>query len=287
MKPAPFSYHAPRTLAEALDLLGRLDNARLLAGGQSLMPMLNLRVVMPDHLVDLGGVAELAGIEETAQGLRIGAMTSQRVLETSALVRARCPLVTEALSYVGHQQTRNRGTIGGSLCHLDPAAELPVAMMALDATLTISGPAGSRTLPFAAFPAGYLTTALEAGEILARVDVPAQPPRTGAAFEEFARRHGDFAIVSAAAVVTRGEGGRVEAARIVVGGIGAAPLRIEAAEAVLAGHGWSDARLAEAVAAARACPADGDHNYPADYRQDLAGTLAGRALRRAWERSHG
>jgi carbon-monoxide dehydrogenase medium subunit len=244
--------------------------------------------VMPEHLIDLGGVAELVGIETTAQGLRAGAMTTQRVLERSALVQARCPLVTEALSYVGHQQTRNRGTIGGSLCHLDPAAELPVAMTALDAMLTIAGPGGTRTLPFAEFPAGYLTPALQPGEILTRVDIPAQAPRTGVAFEEFARRHGDFAIVSAAAVVTLGAEDRVQAVRVVVGGTGAAPLRITAAEAALTGHVWSEARWAEAVAAARAAPADGDHNYPAEYRRDLAGTLAGRALRRAWERGkHG
>jgi carbon-monoxide dehydrogenase medium subunit len=285
MKPAPFSYHAPRTLAEALALQARLDNARVLAGGQSLVPMLNLRVAAPEHLIDLGGVAELAGIEEKDGGVAIGAMTSQRTIEKSPLVQARCPLLIEALAHVGHQQTRNRGTIGGSLCHLDPAAELPVAALALDATLTIAGRAGTRALPFVKFPAGYLTTALQPGEILTRIDIPALPPRTGWAFEEFARRHGDFAIVAVAALVTLAANGRVQQARVVIGGIGPAPIRVAAAEAALAGESWRDQRVTMAADAAAACPAEGDHNYPADYRQYVAGALTGRALGKAYARS--
>jgi carbon-monoxide dehydrogenase medium subunit len=166
MRPSPFTYHAPRTLDEALDLLAALDNARVLAGGQSLMPMMNYRVVQPEHLIDLGRIAELGFIDDTPDGLQIGAMTTQRTIERSALVRQRCPLLIDALFHVGHQQTRNRGTIGGSICHLDPSAELPVTACALDAVMIAAGKTGRRKIPFADFPAGYLTSSLEPNEIL-------------------------------------------------------------------------------------------------------------------------
>ena len=170
MKPSPFTYHAPRTLDEALDLLATLDNARVLAGGQSLMPMMNYRVVQPEHLIDLGRIAELAFIDDTPEGLQIGAMTTQRTIERSALVRQRCPLLIDALFHVGHQQTRNRGTIGGSICHLDPSAELPVTACALDAVMIAAGKTGRRKIPFADFPAGYLTSSLEPTKSLSQLN---------------------------------------------------------------------------------------------------------------------
>ena len=284
MKPAPFDYHRPQTLAEALELLGRLENARVLAGGQSLMPMLNLRMATPDHLVDLGRVSGLSGIEETAGGLSIGAMTRQREIERSALVRSRCPLLLDALEHVGHQATRNRGTIGGSLCHLDPAAELPVAASALDATLVIAGRGGSRRIAFEEFPAGYLTTQLAPDEILTRVDFPVWRAGTGWAFEEFSQRAADFAVVAVAALVSVGADDRVQSAAIAIGGLGPAPTRLRSAEAALAGHAWDAKRVELAAETAREIPAGGDEVNPAEYRSHLAVVLTRRALTRAYER---
>src|SRR5580692_10466288 len=205
MKPSPFTYHAPRTLDEALDLLATFDNARVLAGGQSLMPMMNYRVVQPEHLIDLSRIPELAFIEDTAGGLKVGAMTTQRSIERSKLVRHKCPLLIDALFHVGHQQTRNRGTIGGSICHLDPSAELPVTACALDAVMMVANKTGRRKIPFANFPAGYLTSSLEPDEILVLIDFGPWPKRAGSAFEEYAVRPADFAIVSIAAVVAMDE----------------------------------------------------------------------------------
>jgi len=281
VKPAPFTYHCPETLGEALELLARLENVRVLAGGQSLMPMLNLRLVAPDHLVDLGRIEELVGIEQTADGLALGAMTTQRAIERSALVRERCPLLSEAIEHVGHQQTRNRGTIGGSLCHLDPAAELPLVAAALDATLVAVSKSGQRRIRFADFPAGYLTSQLRHDEIVTRVEFPALRAGTGWAFVELARRPADFAIAAAAALLTVDSADTIRDARIAVGGLGPAPLRIAAAEQALIGQKYRDGLLASAGAAVAACPAEGDALYPSDYRRELAGVMAKRALEKA------
>src|SRR5438105_6305651 len=172
MKPPPFSYHDPRTVTEAVELLGRLENAKLLAGGQSLMPMLNMRFVQPDHIIDLNRVEGLSYIREASGALEIGAMTRQRDLEYSDVVRARWPILHEALLHVGHRQTRNRGTIGGSLCHLDPSAELVTVAAALDAEIVATGPAGERRITFADFPAYYMTSTLEPTELLSAVSLP-------------------------------------------------------------------------------------------------------------------
>src|ERR1700691_2434324 len=166
MKPPPFSYHDPRTTAEVVGLLSTLENAKLLAGGQSLMPMLNMRYVLPDHIIDLNRVDGLSYIRERDGALEIGAMTRQRDIEFSDLVRERCPLMHEAVRQIGHRQTRNRGTLGGSLCHLDPAAELVAVAAALDAKVTVAGKSGARSIDFSAFPVGYMTAALEPDELL-------------------------------------------------------------------------------------------------------------------------
>src|SRR5437899_8366716 len=166
MKPPPFSYHDPKTVAEVVGLLSTLENAKLLAGGQSLMPMLNFRFVQPDHIIDINRVEGLSYIREVNGALEFGAMTRQREIEFSDLVRARLPIMHEALQQVGHRQTRNRGTIGGSLCHLDPAAELVSLAIGHDAVVTVAGPMGKRELPFAQFPAGYMMPALEGNELL-------------------------------------------------------------------------------------------------------------------------
>src|SRR6476661_3864597 len=161
MKPPPFSYHDPRTVAEVVGLLDRLENAKALAGGQSLMPMLNMRFVLPDHVIDLNGVAELAGVRIADGRIDIGAMTRQRDIEFSEEAAQACPILIDALHHVGHRQTRNRGTVGGSICHLDPAAELPTVACALDATIEAIGPNGRREIAFEDFPLGYMTPSLE------------------------------------------------------------------------------------------------------------------------------
>jgi carbon-monoxide dehydrogenase medium subunit len=282
MKPVAFDYHAPRDLDNALDLLSALDNARVLAGGQSLVPMLNLRLATPDHLIDLGRIPELAGIVVSAESVKIGAMTRQRDIERSADVQRHCPLLVRAISHVGHQQTRNRGTIGGSLCHLDPAAELPVVASALDARLHVAGPArGRRQIAFCDFPLGYLTTQLQADEILVAVEFPLLRTGTGVAFVEFARRPADFAIVSAAVSVTIGDRGIIEEARIALGGLGPAPRRVLEGEAALVGREPVRPALERAAAAAGSLTAEGDELYPPEYRQELARVLTARALEQA------
>src|ERR1700694_963248 len=188
MKPPPFSYHDPRSVTEVVELLGRLENAKLLAGGQSLMPMLNMRFVLPDHIIDLNRVEGLYYIRENDGALEIGAMMRQRDLEYSDVVRARWPIMHEALLQVGHRQTRNRGTIGGSLCHLDPSAELVSLAAAHDATVVVAGPKGSREIAFADFPAGYLTPSIELNEIVTALRIPLWASGHKAAFVEFARR---------------------------------------------------------------------------------------------------
>ena len=288
MKPVDFEFHAPASVADAVRLLAAAPNARPLAGGQSLVPMLNFRIATPDTLVDLNRIAALRGIAVHGATLSIGAMTTQRALEKSADVRAHCPLLAQAIFHVGHQQTRNRGTIGGSLCHMDPAAELPVVAACLDPVLTIAGPDGERILPFADFPAGYLTTALAHGEILTRIDVPVIPAGGCSAFVEVARRPADFAIVSVAVQLVLRDDGRVATARIAIGGIGAWPMRVPEAEAALAGALPDAAHIAAAAAIAGALPADGDTLNPSEYRQHLAGVLTGRAIAQALkEASHG
>ncbi|SRR6266568_518641 len=281
MKPPPFSYHDPRTVADVVGLLGRLDNAKLLAGGQSLMPMLNMRFVLPDHVIDLNLVEGLSFVRETEGALEIGAMARQRDLEFSELVRRRCPLMAEAIRLVGHRQTRNRGTLGGSLCHLDPSAELVAVAATLDATVTVTGPNGSREIPFASFPVAYMTPAIEPNEILTAVRFPIWRERHGHAFVEFARRHGDFAIVSAAALIAEDGGGKITRVAVTIGGIGAAPVRAREVEEALVGNVPTDQLLRDACESCRKFDAIEDVHAPASYRQHLAAVLSRRALEQA------
>ena len=287
MKPPPFAYHDPETVADVIGLLGKLENVRLLAGGQSLMPMLNMRYVLPDHLIDLNRVEGLSWLRETGGALEIGAMTRQRALECSDLVRKRCPLMHEALAHVGHRQTRNRGTLGGSLCQLDPAAELVAVAAALDATITVSGPKGQRAIPFSEFPAGYMTPALEPEEMLTGVRFPLWGEDHGHAFVEFARRHGDFAIVSAAALLERDRGEKITRASVTIGGLGPAPVRAAEVERALIGNVASEGLLRDAGESCRKLDAVGDIHAPAAYRQHLAAILSQRALKKACERMTG
>jgi len=283
MKPAPFRYYDPASVDEAGTLLAGLDNAKLLAGGQSLIAMMNMRYVQPDHIIDLNGIAGLAYIEENGNDLAIGAMTRQRELEFSDLVRARCPILHEAILSVGHRQTRNRGTIGGSLCHLDPSAEL-VAIAALhDAMLTVKSAAGAREAAFRDFVQGFMTPALEPSELLVSVRMPLWPPCHGYAFVEFARRHGDFALASAAALLTMDDRGQLDRAALVVGGVAVAPIRIsEAGE--LKGQPVSEPAFRSVASACRTLDVLDDPHVPARYRWQLAETLSFRALKLAGDR---
>ena len=281
MKPPRFDYHDPATVEEALALLARHgDGARVLAGGQSLMPMLNFRLARPAHVIDLNRVAGLdaiAGAEDG--GLDIGALARQRALERSGLVAARCPLMAQAMPLVGHSQIRARGTLGGSLAHADPAAELPAVAVALDARLTLASARGRRTVAAEDFFVAALTTSLAPDEILTGVSFPPWPARAGASVQEVAIRRGDFALGGVAATLTLDERGRVGAARIVCFGVGPRPARAHAAEASLAGATPSPPAFAEAgrLAAAGVDPA-ADIHASAAYRKRLAGVLTARAL---------
>lgn len=285
MKPGKFRYHAPRALDEAIALLSEHDNAKLLAGGQSLMAMLNLRYAMPDDVIDINGVAGIDGISERDGAMEIGSMARQRAIERDPVMARAAPIFRDALAYVGHFQTRNRGTIGGSLCHLDPAAELVALCMLHDATLTLAGPERERQMPMAKFPAFYMTPDIAPDEVLTRITLPLWPETHGHGFVEFARRHGDFAIVAVGALVTKTATGDVERCAIVIGGAGAAPLRLHSAEALLVAQRPDADILTKAVETAREIEAMDDTAYSADYRRHLAGVLTGRALRLAMERA--
>jgi aerobic carbon-monoxide dehydrogenase medium subunit len=285
MKPPAFRYHAPETIEQVVDLLASLENNRLLAGGQSLMPMLNMRYVLPDHIIDLNRVAGLASISLGASELRIGAMTRQREIEFSNEIARQCPILTEAIQYVGHRQTRNRGTIGGSLCHLDPSAELVTLCALHNATVSVRGSRGPRNIPFAEFPVGYMTSAVEPDECLTSIRIPLWPPNHGYGFVEFARRHGDFAIVSAAALLELDPSATVRRAAIALGGVGFAPLRMSEIESGLAGNKATNELWAEAAKACAAIEALDDVHASSSYRRRLAVAMTRRALQAAGERA--
>lgn len=285
MKPAPFAYHAPRQLEEAAELLAKLPNAKILAGGQSLVPMMNFRYVIVDHLIDLGGLEELRGISARDGLLRIGAMTRQRDLETSSDIAKHCPLLAEALRHVGHRQTRNRGTIGGSLAHADPAAELPAVCAAYDATIHAASVRGIRQIAFREFAAGFMATALAPDEMIAVIDLPIWRLGHGHGFHEFARRQGDFAIAGAAALLDVGADNVVRRAALTLFGVTASPLRVAAAEARLVGQPLdADATRAAAATAWLAEPIS-DIHASGEYRRHLAQVLSSRALNDAARRA--
>lgn len=284
MKPAPFAYHRAESVVEAVDLLGRLDNARVIAGGQSLMPMLNLRAVTVDHLIDLGNIPDLTGIKLEGADILIGAMTTQRLLQRSDIIARHCPLMLEALHHVGHQQTRNRGTIGGSLCHLDPAAELPVVAMATDAVLSIEGKRGERSIPFSQFPVGLLTSCLEHDEILTRIRIPSIRGK-GWAFEEIALRPGDFAIVAVAILLATDKTGLISDSAVSFGGLTSGPFRATAVETSLAGKTLDTENIAAAQAVIAGLPAESDLHASARYKKQAASVLFERAAKRAHQRT--
>ena len=280
MKPAAFAYHDPQTVDEALEILSQVgDDGKILAGGQSLVPIMNFRLARPSDLVDLNRIAALSYVRVEDGQLRIGAMTRQRHVEHAAAVSEGWPLLTGAIEHIGHVQIRNRGTIGGSLAHADPAAELPAVMSALDAEVVIRGTDGERTLPATDLFLSYYTTALEPTELLAEVRVPALPPRTGWGFHEVSRRHGDFALVCVAALLTLDEDGTIRRARLAFTGAAPTPVRPHAAEEMLVGQEPNEALFREAAESASADldPHD-DIHATADYRRQVGAVLARRAL---------
>jgi aerobic carbon-monoxide dehydrogenase medium subunit len=288
MKPAPFEYWAPTSVDEALKLLSGFDDpgdAKIMAGGQSLMALLNLRLAQPAHIVDLNGVAELSSINRSNGTLTIGAMTRQRSAEQSAEVAAACPMLVQALRQVGHPQIRNRGTVGGSLAHADPAAELPALAVCLGAELVMRGPSGERTVNAREFFTGFLSTVLAEDEILTAVRIPVAGPATGSTFEEVARRHGDFAMVGVAAQV-RLDGDTIAEANIALSGVAGQPVYAAAASAALSGQAPSPEVFAAAGAAAAAdLDPTSDLHASAAYRKHVAGVLVRRALKVATVRA--
>jgi carbon-monoxide dehydrogenase medium subunit len=280
MKPPAFQYFAPSSLDEALALRAEhADDCAVLAGGQSLMPMLNLRMAFPGTLIDLAGVGELAGIREWDGGVAIGAMTRQRAAERSTLLSERAPLAARALPNIGHTTIRNRGTVGGSIAHADPAAELPAVALALDAELVAASSSGERTIAARDFFAGFLTTSLAPEELLVEVRLPGLAAGHGVAFIELARRHGDFALVGVAAALALDGGGKIADARLAFIGVGGTPMRAREAEAVLRGEAPGDGVFAEAAECAKTeiDPSDDTHASAA-YRRRIAGVLTQRAL---------
>lgn len=288
MKPAPFEYWAPTSVDEAIKLLSGFDEpgeAKLMAGGQSLMPLLSLRLSQPQHIVDLNGIAEMNSIHRNGDTLTIGAMCRQRTAERSDDVRRLCPLIVEALRQVGHPQIRNRGTVGGSLAHADPAAELPTVAVCLDAELVVQSAAGQRVVQASDFFRGFLSTALEEDEILTAIRVRTAAAGSGYAFEEVARRHGDFAMVGVAAYV-RLEGASIAEASIALSGVDQQPVRATEAQAGLVGAAPTE----EAFAAAAAATSDvlnpsSDLHASGAYRKHVAGVLVRRALQKATARA--
>ena len=285
MKPPPFVYHDPRTIDDAVALLAEKDNAKLLAGGQSLMPMLNMRFVLPDDVIDINKIGDLSYIREEDDALVFGGMTRQRDIEYSDLVAQKIPLMTEAILNVGHRQTRNRGTYGGSLSHLDPSAELPSVSMAQDAIVSVRKKGGGRDIAMADFPMGYMMPSFDLDEMVTDIRVPLWPEGHGYAFVEFARRHGDFAITSSAVLLDVADGGKITRASVTVGGVGPSPLRVTTVEEGLAGETGSTDLFTEIAEKCREIDAMEDVYAPAWYRQHLAAVLTRRALAKAFSRA--
>ncbi|MEE9168158.1 MAG: xanthine dehydrogenase family protein subunit M [bacterium] len=291
MKPAPFEYFAPTSLEEALACLDEHGyDAKVMAGGQSLIPTMNFRLAEPEILVDLNRISELSYIDPgKSGGLRIGAMTRQREAERSTLVKERAPLVHETMPYIAHPQIRNRGTVGGSIAHADPASELPAVMLALDARFLLRSKDDERRLSADEFFIGLFDTAMEPEELLVEISLPAMPPNSGWAFREIARRHGDYALVGVAAVVTADQTGRCENARITFLSVGDGPVvAVEAGQGLTGQNPTEDIiRAAAETAAAKDIDPPNDIHASAEYRRHLAKVLTTQALSEAFARAKG
>lgn len=288
MKPPAFAYVAPETLDDAAALLAEYgDEAKVIAGGQSLVPMLNFRLLNPSLLIDIRQLASLDGVEPGGASVRIGALTRHRVLETSPVIGAQFPVLAAAMTHVAHLAIRNRGTIGGSLCHADPAAELPAIAVLLNARISVARQGGKRTVDAVEFFEGALCPAIDDDELVTHIDFPLLPRGAGWGFHEFSRRAGDFGIAGAAATVAR-SGDRARDVRIALLGVSETPVRMDAAEELLAGTSFPPDAVAAAIGDIRDRIEFGDDLHAsADYRRHLAGILVERALRDAWARADG
>ena len=286
MKPSQFNYVRPSTLDQAIAALAAAaGDGKIIAGGQSLMPMMNFRLVSPALLIDINRIKELDFLEEQAGGLRIGALTRHHTLETSPLVKRLFPVLSAAMAHVAHLAIRNRGTIGGSISHADPAAELPMMMLLLESRITAVSPRGKRVIDAADFFIAALTSDVQEDEIVTEIALPALPAGAGWAFEEVARRPGDYAMAAVGVILTQ-EQGRAAQVRIGVMGVGDTPMRMSDAEAVLSGQACDEHSLDAVVAAVRnAVQPDGDLHASGDYRRHLVGVLARRAVKDAWKRA--
>ncbi|MYW96198.1 xanthine dehydrogenase family protein subunit M [Amycolatopsis rubida] len=289
MKPPSFSYHDPTGLGEALALLSQYgDESKVLAGGQSLVPLLNFRLAAPEHVIDINGLGELAYLRRTGGTLKIGALTRHASLERSDLAARHWPLLREAVRWVAHPQIRNRGTVGGSVAHADPAAEIPVALVALDARFTARSQRGTRTIGWRDFFSSALTTALEPDELLVEVEVPEVAPGSGYALAEYSRRHGDFALGGAAVLVTLDGSGACCGAAIALLGAAPTPVRAELAEKLLMGEKITEhVAAAAAHAAVDAVSPSGDIHGSSEYRTSLIEVLVRRAILTAAARAQG
>jgi aerobic carbon-monoxide dehydrogenase medium subunit len=289
VKMPAFRYHRPATVEEAVGLLADFgSDAKVLAGGQSLVPLLALRLSHPEHLVDIGRVAGLDSIDDGPGGFTVGAGVRHADVELSPVTGRAAPLVAAAMPHIGHRAIRNRGTVCGSLAHADPAAELPAVTLAVDAELVARSSARERTIPAADFYLGYLSSALDETELLTAVRFPPWPPRTGWSVQEISRRHGDYALVGLAAVLGLGEAGRVERAALSFFGAGATPVRVPEAERVLVGERPDPAAFAEAAdVVTKTIEPPGDNHATAAYRAHVAGVLTRRCLAEAVERAGG
>lgn len=280
LKPAPFTYHRPRTIAEALALLGRFgEEAKLLAGGQSLGPMMNLRVARPAHVIDINDLLELDFVRPQPGLLEIGALTRHHRLAADRQVMTLCPILAAAAATIGHYAIRQRGTLGGSLVHADPAAQLPLIATLLDAEIRLCSQAGARSVPARDFFVSSLVTALAPGEMLIGVRMPVLSPSEGWAFESFSQRHGSFALVAVGARLALGGSGQVERLDLAVGGVAVVPTAFdEICSRFTGSRPDSEWRAAVAAAVAGAITPEDEARVPAEYRRDLTRTLTDRAL---------
>ena len=288
MKPAQFEYHRPRETSEALALLREIgDDGKILAGGQSLMPMMNFRLAQPAHLIDINFITNLDYIRSENGALKIGCLARQSQALSDPLLLERCPLLAAALMHVGYEQTRNRGTICGSLAHADPAAELPAALLALDGSVTVGNAAGKREIAAREFFQSYLTTSLGGDEMVLEASVPEQPSNSGSSFVEFARRFGDFAVVGVAASLTLAND-RIADARIALTGVSDKPWRERGIEEILIGKKPASELFNQTAQeiATRIDPSS-DIHASAAYRRSLANILTRRALVGAWNKAQG
>ena len=289
MKPPRFDYVAAGSVDEAVAALANSDDARILAGGQSLVPLMNMRLARPATLVDINGIGDLDGVETTNGTARFGSIARLRMLESEPAVASAAPLIAEAAALVGHVHIRNRSTLGGCLAHADPAAELPAALVALDGQVEVSGPNGNRTIPASELYVGPFETSIEPSEMLVGVDVPGHENGDGTAFSEFALRHGDFAVAGIAVALSLDTDGSCTKARMAGCGLGSTPIDLSEAASTLTGEASLGSALLDEVAhrVGDAVEPPDDLHGSSDYRRQLAQVLAADAVQTAWTRAGG